>query len=134
MAGSLMLESAAARGVGVIAVLCAVGIPFILSVPVVASFLMKQVQVCPPVTQAELAAAASGPPCAILILSAGRRAFAPEFGGATVDAYSLERLRYGALLVRQTGLPVLVSGSGRRIREPPLAQLMADALSADYGV
>ncbi len=47
---------------------------------------------------------------AIVVLGGGRYREAPEFGGDTVNGYTLERLRYAAWLQRRTGLPVLVSG------------------------
>jgi len=48
---------------------------------------------------------------AIVILGAGVRSRAPEYpGGETVGRLALERLRYGALLARNSGKPVLVSG------------------------
>jgi len=74
------------------------------------------------------------PPGAIVILSAGRRVYAPEFGTETLDELSLERVRYGALLARATRLPVLVSGGLGGEGRPSLAQLMADALRSDYGI
>ena len=46
---------------------------------------------------------------AIVVLGAGRRKHAPEFGGDTVNRLALERLRYAARLARETGLPVLVA-------------------------
>ena len=47
---------------------------------------------------------------AIVILSGGVYVNALEYGSDTVTALTLERLRYGARLHRQTGLPVLVTG------------------------
>ena len=47
---------------------------------------------------------------AIVILGAGYRRHMPEYGGPTVNRLALERLRYGARLAKQTGLPVLLSG------------------------
>ena len=48
---------------------------------------------------------------AIVILSGGRYANAPEYGdNDTVSLPTLERVRYGAWLQRQTRLPVLVTG------------------------
>ena len=70
---------------------------------------------------------------AIVILAGGQRRYAPEFGGATVNALSLERLRYGARLARQTGLPVLVSGGTIR-DDTAESTLMRDALERDFGV
>jgi len=70
---------------------------------------------------------------AIVILGAGKRTFAPEFGGETVNRLALERLRYGARLARETGLPVLVTG-GAPTGEAAEATLMEDALRRDFGV
>ena len=44
-----------------------------------------------------------------MILGGGVRT-APEFGGETLGRLTLERVRYGARVARQTTLPVLVSG------------------------
>ncbi|HNR59831.1 YdcF family protein [Thauera sp.] len=70
---------------------------------------------------------------AIVILGAGRRSHAPEFGGETVNRLALERLRYGARLARETGLPILVTGGTVR-DETPEAQLMQAALREDFGL
>ncbi len=47
---------------------------------------------------------------AIVVLGAGKRTHAPEFGGETVNRLALERLRYAPQLARETRLPVPVSG------------------------
>ena len=47
---------------------------------------------------------------AIVVLGGGRNRGALEYGGETLDAASLGRVRYGARLARLTGLPLLVSG------------------------
>lgn len=48
---------------------------------------------------------------AIVILGGGRRLYAPEYAlGETVSSGTLERLRYGAKIAGETGLPILVSG------------------------
>lgn len=70
----------------------------------------------------------------IVILSAGRRTYAPEFGAETLDELSLERVRYGASLAKETHLPVLVSGGLGGGGAPSLAMLMANALRSDYGI
>ena len=69
----------------------------------------------------------------IVILAGGQRRHAPEFGGSTINALSLERVRYGARLARQTGLPVLVSGGTLSERQPE-ALLMREALEEDFGI
>jgi uncharacterized SAM-binding protein YcdF (DUF218 family) len=50
------------------------------------------------------------PKSAIVVLGAGRRVLAPEYGVATLKAMSIERLRYGIWLSRETGLPLAFSG------------------------
>ncbi len=70
---------------------------------------------------------------AIVILGGGKTTHAPEYGGETVNRLSLERIRYGARLARQTGLPVLVSG-GAPTRGSAEAALMRNALEQDFGL
>jgi len=71
---------------------------------------------------------------AIVILSAGLRPFAPDYGAPTVNEVTLERLRYGARLAHQTGLPVLLTGGPVRGLEITLARAMADALENDFSI
>jgi uncharacterized SAM-binding protein YcdF (DUF218 family) len=73
-------------------------------------------------------------PHAIVILSAGIHRGAPEYEGDTVDALTLERIRYGARLQRRTGLPILVTGGLFRHAMQPVAELMRQALVEDFGV
>ena len=47
---------------------------------------------------------------AIVVLGGGREAYAPEYGVSNLNAWSLERLRYGIWLGRETGAPVAFSG------------------------
>ena len=70
---------------------------------------------------------------AIVVLGAGKRTHAPEFGGETVNRLALERLRYAATLARETRLPVLVSG-GAPAGDTPEATLMEALLRDEYGV
>jgi uncharacterized SAM-binding protein YcdF (DUF218 family) len=100
----------------------------------VAEILINSLQTFPAVTSEQWDGLKAGGPAAIVILSAGRRRFAPEFGGETADEISLERLRYGAKLARATGLPVLVSGGLARGDSPSLAAVLANVLEQDYGI
>ncbi len=84
-------------------------------------------------TDAALASGAAAEAGAIVIVGAGRRGYAPEFGGETVNRLALERLRYGARLARETGLPILVSG-GAPTGDVPEAELMKAALEEDFAV
>jgi uncharacterized SAM-binding protein YcdF (DUF218 family) len=49
-------------------------------------------------------------PIAIVILGGGAEPFAPEYGVSSLQDQSLERLRYGIWLGRQTGAPIAYSG------------------------
>jgi uncharacterized SAM-binding protein YcdF (DUF218 family) len=71
---------------------------------------------------------------AIVVLGGGNYYGAPEYGGAdTVGRYTLERIRYGARLQRQTGLPLLVTG-GAPMGGRPEGEAMKEALERDFGV
>lgn len=50
------------------------------------------------------------PGSAIVVLGGGRETHAPEYGAPNLSPYSMERLRYGLWLARQTALPVAFSG------------------------
>jgi uncharacterized SAM-binding protein YcdF (DUF218 family) len=56
-------------------------------------------------------------PVAIVILGAGSEPFAPEYGVSSLQAASLERLRYGLWLAGQTGASVAFSGGTGRAQE-----------------
>lgn len=68
----------------------------------------------PPLSARDIAAlkpeAAATPAAAIVVLGGGRVLRAPESGIGDLKSYSLERLRYGARLARETGLPLAFSG------------------------
>jgi uncharacterized SAM-binding protein YcdF (DUF218 family) len=69
----------------------------------------------------------------IVILGGGGRRDALEYGHSTLNHVTLERVRYGARLARETGLPVLVSG-GVAGGNYPEARMMAEALREDFGI
>jgi uncharacterized SAM-binding protein YcdF (DUF218 family) len=71
---------------------------------------------------------------AIVVLSAGWNPAGAEWGHATVDALSLERVRYAAALARRTGLPLLASGGVPRRGERPLAEMLREVLERDFGL
>ena len=50
------------------------------------------------------------PGVTILVLGGGVDAQAPEYGGASLSRLSLERLRYGVWLARETGAPLAFTG------------------------
>lgn len=99
-----------------------------LSTPWVANELMRNLEIAPPPAQAELAKAE-----AIVILGGGIYRDAPEYDGDTVNDYGLERLRYGARLARQTGLPVAITG-GAPSGGTPEADAMRAVLEGEFRI
>jgi uncharacterized SAM-binding protein YcdF (DUF218 family) len=81
-----------------------------------------------------LAPGAAASAQAIVILSAGPNLGAPEWGGETVDHITLARVRYGAQLARETGLPVLVTGGRLGRGKQGLGDLMAAVLEREFQV
>jgi uncharacterized SAM-binding protein YcdF (DUF218 family) len=71
---------------------------------------------------------------AIVVLGGGTRRAAPEYGGDTLGRRTLERVRYGARVARETGLPVLVTGGVLPDVQSSEAALMREALEREYGV
>src|SRR6185295_5218340 len=69
---------------------------------------------------------------AIVILGAGSYAAAPEYGGDTVAAATLERLRWGARLHRLSGLPIMVSGGSPHATATSEAAQMKATLNDDF--
>ena len=99
-----------------------------LSVPVVASLLMRPLDVAGVI---DLQRARSAQ--AIVILGGGTRPDAVEYGGDTVGRFTLERVRYGAWLARKLDKPVLVTG-GNPDGGRPEGQLMRETLEREFGV
>jgi uncharacterized SAM-binding protein YcdF (DUF218 family) len=99
----------------------------VLAMPITGDYVLAQLEE-PPL---DLAATRGLEHTAIVVLAAELRA-APEYGGVTVGALTLERLRYGASLQRATGLPLLVSGGKIDRNAPPIAYLMREVLQSDF--
>ncbi|HZV93253.1 MAG TPA: YdcF family protein [Caldimonas sp.] len=73
-------------------------------------------------------------PVAIVILGGGAEPFAPEYGVSSLQDQSLQRLRYGLWLARQTGAPVAYSG-GAGWGQPdvtPEARIAAQIAADDF--
>jgi uncharacterized SAM-binding protein YcdF (DUF218 family) len=101
----------------------------LLSVPWVAQALMGRLEV-----PALPAPGAAGPARAIVILAGGVSRGAPEWGGETVSLFTLQRLRYGAWLARQTQLPVLITGAAPREGRRGEAAMMREVLANEFGI
>ncbi len=100
----------------------------LLNTPLVSRALVVPLEPYPPITAAQLQQVQ-----AIVILGGGTYSAAPEYGGDTVGLVTLERIRYGAHLARQTRLPLLVTGGAPHGGRPE-AELMAEALETEFGV
>jgi uncharacterized SAM-binding protein YcdF (DUF218 family) len=72
------------------------------------------------------------PKAAIVVLAGGVERGAIDYGGETVNAVTLTRLRAGARLATRTGLPVLVTGGPLPSSHRSEADLMSDVLTTDF--
>ncbi|MDE2371145.1 MAG: YdcF family protein [Burkholderiales bacterium] len=64
----------------------------------------------PALTLEQITELKRAPHTAIVVLGGGRYAFAPEYGMSNLKPRTIERLRYGIWLARQTALPLAYSG------------------------
>lgn len=103
------------------------GLLVALSTGLVAGGLLRLVNDSAPLTLAQARSAQ-----AIVILGGGVR-YAPEYGGDTVGRLTLDRVRYGALVARATGLPVLVTGGATGDTRTE-ADVMRETLEREFGV
>ncbi|MEO7009232.1 MAG: YdcF family protein [Caldimonas sp.] len=74
-------------------------------------------------------------PIAIVVLGGGMEPYAPEYGVGNLRHGSLERLRYGLWLGRETGAPVAFSGGIGHAQTDamPEAQIAARIAAQDFG-
>jgi len=75
------------------------------------------------------------PNSAIVVLGGGRENYAPEYGRPNLSPYSMERLRYGLWLARETALPVAFSGGigHGQIGGATEAELAAQIAAREFG-
>lgn len=71
---------------------------------------------------------------AVVVLGAGRYRGGPEFASDDVIGPALDRLRYGALLARQAGKPLLVTGGAPDGGTGSEGEAMRQSLQRDFGV
>lgn len=104
----------------------------VFSLPAFKVGLFSLLESYPPLTQAQLARPSAQ---AIVILGGGMVPRAPEYNYQdTINGLALERVRYGAYLHQQTGLPILVSGGKVFHDYSPEADLMQQALLRDFHI
>lgn len=97
-----------------------------LSLPFTASLLMNAVTV-----ESGLKTDRARAAQAIVILGGGSKD-APEYGGSTLSATALERVRYGAKLANEARLPILVTGGNVFGSGPSEAEVMATTLRQSF--
>lgn len=102
----------------------------VASLPATSLLTYSLLEADPPLSQARLAETKAQ---AIVILGGGRYP-GFEYYKETVSNPALERLRYGAWLHKQTGLPILVTGGSVRGEPVGEARLMAQTLKSSFGV
>ncbi len=102
---------------------------YVLAMPIAGGRLLASLQIAAPLDLHRPPAAD-----AIVVLGAGRRLDAPEYGGDTVNNLTLERLRYAARLEAATRLPILVTGGTPGGGREPEGRLMAEVLEREYHV
>jgi uncharacterized SAM-binding protein YcdF (DUF218 family) len=100
----------------------------IMSLPALSFPMIALLERLPAIPPDRVTATGAG---AIVVLAAGTYTDAPEYGGDTVGANSLQRIRYAAWLQRRTGLPIFVTGG---VGEDAPGPLMAAVLGDEYGV
>ena len=100
----------------------------LLSIPVVSGLLVRSLGESPLLDPTRVKGAG-----AIVVLGGGTRPNAPEYGGDTLGGLTLERLRYGTVVARLTGLPLLLSGGSVYGGEPE-AKVMEASLEHDFGM
>ena len=122
-AAGLILLRTRRRRLGASLVTAAVAVLYLLSTPLVMVALLAPLDRYPPL---DPAATPPGEAQAIVILSAGVRAGAREYGHDVASSTAIERLRYGAWLQRRLGHPILITGS--------TGQVLAQTLEEWFGV
>lgn len=128
------------RGLGWFVVLLSVALMWLSACTGSARLLMQFALHPPPVlsgdrVQALKSEAQAKRPVAIVVLGGGMEALAPEYGVSSLRSASLERLRYGIWLGRETGLPVAFSGGvgWAQLDAKPEAQIAAQIAASEYG-
>lgn len=102
----------------------------LFSLPVVSASLVNTLQSDAPIPADELKQKIADAE-AVVLLAGGRRVMADEYGDDTINLFSLERSRYAAWIVRQTGLPLIISGGRVRKEVRSEADLIREFLQKE---
>jgi uncharacterized SAM-binding protein YcdF (DUF218 family) len=100
---------------------------YLLSTPVIAFRLLNTLQ-----AQNVVLRQVPADTQAIVVLGGGRNRDAEEYGGDTIECFTLERLRYASRLHEESGLPILASGGGHHNEPVSEASMMKEVLERDF--
>ncbi len=114
------------RGLGALLVLLSSGLILFLATPFAAGHLLASLE-----TGFDRPTDPNNPPRAVIILSGDA---AHDLSGLQPGPLTLERMAAGVRLARARNLPVLVTGGRFSPSDPPIAQVMAEALAADFAL
>jgi len=128
IAAIIAVHASKRRAAARIVALCLLYLLAALCTPVVARLLVLALK--PPATFDVRQVAGAG---AIVLIGGGVRRDAPDYGGDTINALTLERVRYAARIQRITQLPLLVSGGSPQGGMTEGA-LMARALREEFSI
>jgi len=90
----------------------------------------------PALMEADIAGLKRAPKTAIVVLGGGAKRLSPEYGVSNLKPASIERLRYGLWLSRETNLPVAFSGGVGYGAEPGMqseADIAARIAEREFG-
>jgi uncharacterized SAM-binding protein YcdF (DUF218 family) len=116
------------RAVGLALIVLSQLLLLALSMPVVANALVRTLE--PPAASIDDVKRSQ----AIVVFGGGRNRGAIEWGGETVNAPTLQRLRYSARLARDSGLPLYVTGGKPTGGVHAEGHLMRDILAHEFDV
>ena len=123
VAGLILLRTRWRR-LGVVLLVASQALLYAFCTPLMSAALLRPLDRYPPL---DLAAIGSEGRHAIVVLSAGVRLEAREYGRDTAGSMALERLHYGAWLAQRLGHPILLTGSTSAI----LARTMVEELGIE---
>jgi uncharacterized SAM-binding protein YcdF (DUF218 family) len=127
--GLVLIRRRPALGAGMI--MSSLAILILASTPFIGERMLRARE-APALAAGERSGAALPAAQAIVILGGGLNPASPEYADDTVSSPTLERLRYGAVLQRRTGLPILVSGGRPYETRLSEAETMRQSLETDF--
>ncbi|WP_444995734.1 YdcF family protein [Aliikangiella sp. IMCC44359] len=109
---------------------------FLLSLPSIAQTLIQNIEPTSVLNSTQLRQISNDDtPRAIVVLSGGRIALAPEYGDIdTVNSATLQRIQYASWLQKRTNLPVLLSGGSVFNEATAESVLMNQVMMSNFAI